>query len=51
MFTSGPLELSGPGAGDREPYVEMEIMWTPEGDEVDLSGPEDHVDCDLFRVV
>ena len=32
MFNTGPLELTGPGAGDRDPYVEMEIMWTPEGD-------------------
>ena len=31
-FHTGPLDLMGAGAGDRNPYLEMEITWTPEGD-------------------
>ena len=30
-FHTGPLDLMGTGAGDRNPYLEMEITWTPEG--------------------
>ncbi|CAK9073369.1 unnamed protein product [Durusdinium trenchii] len=30
-FNTGPLQLTGEGAGDRDPYIEMEITWTPEG--------------------
>lgn len=39
-FHTGPLDLMGTGAGDRNPYLEMEITWTPEGVGV-LAAPSD----------
>lgn len=39
-FHTGPLDLMGAGAGDRNPYLEMEITWTPEGVGV-LAAPSD----------
>ncbi|CAJ1360198.1 unnamed protein product [Effrenium voratum] len=38
-FVTGPLPLTGHGAGDKSPHVEMEVIWTPE--EVAKRGPED----------
>ena len=36
-FHTGPLDLMGTGAGDRNPYLEMEITWTPEGEMSEFS--------------
>lgn len=37
-FHTGPLDLMGTGAGDRNPYLEMEITWTPEGEMSEIHG-------------